>query len=825
MNVVSLYNNKNNWALSKAGGKGNSLYQLYYNKANVPKLICITTDAYSLFLNQKKTKEQIEKILQESKTVNHYEELSNNITNLLAPLSFPQSVIADINKSYKENKLDSLLLAVRSSATAEDLPEASFAGQHDSFLNISGFDELLVAIKKCWLSLWTPRAISYREKNGIDHLKTKMAVVIQEMVEADISGVLFTVNPVKNDYNEAMLNAVDGMGEFLVSGKKTPQEWVYDKETNQITFKELEGEATPILNDSQLKELFKTGQQLEKYFEKPQDIEWSISKGEIYVLQSRPITTFSDQEDFSFEVTNGYWTRMGLGEWLQKPMSPLFSTMIMPELNNATDKVFEQKLGIKRPSPTWKDINGYYFIHGNIRFNFGLLKLPFSFLKWTKLAHKEWISTFVPNFIQQLKQARDPHKSETKEPEKLLEHIKEVIELSAGCYAWIIFSGMFAKWTEALFKYLHDKFLSKDSDDYRIYISGYPSKSIQSNQVLWELAEEIKNSKNLKVVFEQNEPSLVLEKLDELKEAKEWIGKFYAWVANYGHQVFELDVVYPTFQDNPSEVIAIIKRYVDSNVPSPVSKQEKQNAIRVEETKQLKEKIEGRRTFSNLLAASLHNAQEYAKIRESRPFYLHLGWSEMRKSILNLSEILRKKSILEDVEDIFFLKADELNDIVYNKKNAPDKDTIERRKKLRLSQFRITSPIHVGNSLTASFLKKINSSKNETETDGVFKGYIGNKGIASGYACLVHSPSDFSKFRKGDILVAPYTTPAWTPLLSLASGVVTETGGALSHAAIVAREYDIPAIIGVKNIIEKITDGDWLEVNGNKGIVKLSKNN
>ncbi|KPU27716.1 phosphoenolpyruvate synthase [Caloranaerobacter sp. TR13] len=325
--------------LSIVGGKGANLGELTRNGINVPPGFCIISDAYNHFIEYYSLKQKIKDLINDLDIENSSElyERSSKIREYIERYGIPENIKTEIVDAYNEIidklKIKDLHVAIRSSATAEDLPEASFAGQQDTYLEIKGIEEILTHIKKCWSSLWTARAIYYREKQGFDHFEVALSVVVQKMVNSIKSGVLFTANPVTNDINEIMINASWGLGEAVVSGIVTPDEYIIDKNTLQIKDKNIAEKNVMIvrkdngvgtveigvkdflgydkaisqcLSDDEIKLLSEKGIMIEKLYNSPQDIEWAFDNDtkELYILQARPITTLKDSKDTTEVKTN-----------------------------------------------------------------------------------------------------------------------------------------------------------------------------------------------------------------------------------------------------------------------------------------------------------------------------------------------------------------------------------------------------------------------------------------------------------------------------------------------------------------------------------------
>ena len=318
--------------IPSVGGKGANLGEMTNHGIPVPPGFCVLAKAYKDFVTQSNINKVIEDLVSKInfEDANDLEEKTAKIRNLIVETDMPVQIERDILQAYAELaelvNLNEPEVAVRSSATAEDLPDASFAGQQDTYLHIKGKENLLKNIKKCWASLWTSRATYYRHVKGFDHMSVLLSVVVQKMVNASKSGVMFTINPINNDPNEIMINASWGLGEAVVSGAVTPDEYIVDKNTltikekriakktvmvvreaseigtTKVKVKDILGPGAisePCLTDDEVKKIASMGKKIESIYKFPQDIEWAIDRdtGELYILQSRPVTTFTPQEE------------------------------------------------------------------------------------------------------------------------------------------------------------------------------------------------------------------------------------------------------------------------------------------------------------------------------------------------------------------------------------------------------------------------------------------------------------------------------------------------------------------------------------------------
>ena len=808
MNYILMSQQSGYWTTAVVGGKGSALAQISQLGFNVPEAFAISTEAYQRFINQPAASEA----------------LSASLHKALLSVPIPSDVADEISAAYLQLGTGGNPVAVRSSATAEDLPDASFAGQHDSFLHVRGVSRLLEAVRECWASLWTARAIRYRQQRGIKDEELSMAVIVQKMVRAQVSGVLFTINPVSLDQTQMLVNAVYGLGDRLVSGEVTPDQWILDKQRGDILAGSVADKKPPLSTEALL-ELKEAGLQLEKHFGCPQDVEWSIEKGRLIILQSRAITALQRSPSERFHVADGYWTRAGLSEWLQLPLSPLFSTLVLPELSSAVDSLLQERFGLRRPSPSWLVTNGYYYIRGDIVFTPSLFLTPFRFFRDMLGAPEKWSDEVVPQHTERIRQLRS-FNLQAVSARSIIQHFEEVCRTSARCWAWIVITGAYAKFSEIIFKHLYEYLVKESNGSYATLLSGFTNKSVEADEALWELAEIARGREVVRTIILGAATSDALELLSASEETHDWMERFEEWLDTYGHPVFELDFLHETLAETPAIALQVVRNYIENRTPSPASRQR----LKLEERHLAEahfQRVVARSLFKGIIWKSFRLAQRYAVIRESRPFYLHLGWPIMRRDVLELGRRLAKSGVLDDANDVFFLTSLELREWSIDLDNsspvANQSDVVRRRRREWKTQKSQVPPSHLNPNRLTRFLSRhlANNSQQERARSGVLIGTPASPGKALGSTCLVKSPNDFAKFKQGQILVAPYTTPVWTSLLSLAAGVVTETGGALSHAAIIAREYGIPAVVGVANAVARLPDGTNLEVDGSAGRVCL----
>ena len=338
--------------IALAGGKGANLGELSHAGLPVPPGFVLTTAAYDAFVESNHIGEAIVGRASAGRAEDPaaFEEVAEGIRALFSGGKVPEEIADEIRAAYEEMSEDAeTAVAVRSSATAEDLAGASFAGQQDTYLNVRGAEALLEAVKSCWASLWTARAMAYRARQGIDPATVSLAVVVQRMVESESAGVMFTANPANGRRNEVVISAAWGLGESVVSGSVTPDSIVVEKESGRVISREISDKEVmtvytesgteerpvpearrrqPVLDDEMAAELARYGARIEELYGSPQDIEWALSEGELFILQARPITALPEPEadpptDWSVPDPKGFYARASIVEQMPDPLSPL----------------------------------------------------------------------------------------------------------------------------------------------------------------------------------------------------------------------------------------------------------------------------------------------------------------------------------------------------------------------------------------------------------------------------------------------------------------------------------------------------------------------
>lgn len=871
-------------SLENAGGKGLNLARLWQAGFNVPQGFILTTDAYQSFIEQNQLKEIIDKNLSgiDAGQTSHLKQASKYIRSAFAVCVLPDEITLAIVDDYAGLAL--VPVAVRSSATTEDLPDLSFAGQQDTYLNIIGEKELLPAVIGCWSSLWTARAIGYRNRNLIPHSNAAMAVVVQEMVQSEVSGVLFTANPLSGLRSETVIDATYGLGDALVSGQVEPDHLIIDSLTGKVT-ESIRGsklvsthskpdggvetiERKPAtqqsLNDQQIEQLVALGQEIQVAMGSPQDIEWAYAEGQLHLLQSRPITAQYPLPELSYDPLIA-WISFGSVQGILGPMTPLGRDAIQNviagagrvfrlEIDPGESKVFVsagKRLWIRMSDFIRNPLGNRVFAHlmrfiepsvveilrqlvddQNLGAGRGRLKLS---------TLRRLIGFLVPVFLRTIKNGWRPEKARLQFDQQVehfitsieaptasdrFEYLAQTIHLMRehirGAFEFVlpIFIPLLAPGMASL------AFLTKlagERSDLALEVTrGLPDNvTIQMDLALWEVALRIQADEISQEVFESNEARMLAERYLEKtlpSAADQAIDEF---LSNYGMRgVGEIDLGRPRWREDPTPVMQTILSYLQvppDSAPDKVFQrgetaagnalEELVDSVRDERAGWLKEK---------LTRTAAHRMRTLLGARESPKFTVIRLMGIIRIALLNAGSMFTEAGTLEHADDLFFLQLDEL-DALSQGKILPWKAIVDQRKRDFNREARRRQVPRVLLSDGRAFYTGLGAV---TDTEQDLSGSPVSPGVVEGKVRIVLEPHK-AQLAPGEILVCPGTDPAWTPLFLAAGGLITEVGGMMTHGSVVAREYGIPAVVGVHEATTRLTNGQWIQLNGSEGKITI----
>lgn len=861
--------------LEIVGGKGMSLAKLVRAGFPVPDGFHITTEAYRQFVAANNLQPNINAALEDLDAAqpSTLTLASEKIATLFAQAVVPDEIAEQIQAAYvalkpgmHDNDLqDVASVAVRSSATAEDLPKASFAGQQETYLNICSVDALLAATKKCWASLWTARAIGYRARQEINNDGVALAVVVQEMVFADAAGVLFTANPANGQRNEVVIDAAWGLGEAIVGGLVTPDTYILEKSTYQILIREIadkqkmtirvpdgtEEQAVPrgkrrepVLSSTQAVKLMKLAIDIEPLYGMPMDIEWTLARGQFAIVQARPITALPEPSlpiPTEWKLPKGAYAAMrnNIVELMMDPLTPFFKTFGLRSVNASMDRMLLGFFGNTDllPDDPIITVNEYAYYNGSVRF-WPMLRVildtPGILRRMFTGAIERWTEVRRPRYIEIVKswEAKPWHQLTSME---ILEATRQLSEAAIDAYMALVSGVIPAAWmSEAWFTWQYKFIKCKGDPEAPTFLMGFDSLPIRAEKALYDLATRIHKCPTIKRYLMAVETSAIVAQLNQgqppnnvdLTEWSNWSSGFKEYLDIFGHTIYNLDFGNPVPADAPAPVIDTFKLFLSGKGINPHERQQDSEKKRREAVQNITSRLKGRRLKA--FGKNLERAQKYAPLREDGLADVGLSYPLLRRMLREIGDRFVQNAVIEQTDDIFWLTQEETEDTAVrldNYKTADSlSDLIPHRRAIWQTARKASPPMMLPQiKLFGKDLMELKSGGANKQKGDALKGVGASPGTVTAQACVLHGPEDFAKMNTGDVLVASITTPAWTPLFARASAVVTDIGGPLSHGSIVAREYGIPAVLGTGTATKFIQNGQNITVDGNQGRVFLTK--
>jgi pyruvate,water dikinase len=843
-------------ALELVGGKAASLASLAAAEFPVPPGFSVTTAAYRRFVADNDLQAAIDEIAgnADASDAAALELAAASIQELFARGAIAPDIVSAIRDEYTRLGGPAQAVAVRSSATADDLPGLSFAGQQETFLDVRGDTAVLDAVRRAWASLWTARAIGYRARMRVEQQQVAMAVVVQVMVPAESAGVLFTANPATGDRNELVINAALGLGHALVSGTVTPDTYLVDRgtlETTEFTPGEPETLAVPaangdqaILTDTQVRALSDLALRIERHFGgTPQDIEWAMADDRLWILQSRPITTLppSPVADMRWEspIPGATWVRRQVVEHMPEPLSPLFAELYLDQgLGRSFSEVvrvmgYPDSIGEFYPPPHFTTVNGYAYMRADVVVSVKsallLIRAMVTGPIWLfRHGVAYWRDEGLPSYLETIAHWHvvDPA---TASDEELPRGAREL----AWADALYWFAAAIAIGTAKISDWIFDRFLALAGPDQGVhsglFLRGFPSRTLQAEAELDTIAARARESASLRALIASTPGGQLLEALPDSGEGRALRDDLHRYFARYGHQIYSLDFAEPTLADAPLPVLLGLKARVQEPGKGALARQADIARERDRLAVETAQSFGPLRRF--LFRRLLRWAQRLAPNREEALFFVGAAWPELRRLALELGRRLTKAGSLSTADDVFFLESRELEAAIAARAAGEDRSDLahlaRERRALREARTRLHPPPAVPPSAHLQ-IGSIDLSGSETqrrnpEGAAILHGFPVSPGRVTAPASVIHSAEDFASMEPGTILVCPTTTPAWTPLFAQARGLVTDIGGILAHGSIVAREYGIPAVMGTGNATQAITSGQEITVDGSAGTVTLSR--
>ncbi|MBJ8007531.1 phosphoenolpyruvate synthase [Bacillus cereus] len=852
--------------LSLVGGKGLNLGELSNIQGiQVPEGFCVTTIGYEKAIEQKEAFQALLSQLAMLKIEDRAQiaEISKKVRETIMEVEIPSDVVEAVAHSLSRFGNEHAY-AVRSSATAEDLPYASFAGQQDTYLNIIGKEEILQHVRKGWASLFTDRAVIYRMQNGFEHSQVSICVVVQRMVFPQASGILFTADPITCNRKVLSIDASFGLGEALVSGLvsadnykvkegEIAEKMIATKKLAIYAFKEGGTETKQInlaqqkiqtLTEQQIVQLAQIGRQIEAYFGCPQDIEWCLVNDTFYIVQSRPITTLypipeaNDQE-------NHVYVSVGHQQMMTDPLKPLgmslFQLTSFGPRFQAGGRLFVD-VAQRLASPASREL-----LLNTIGNSEPLIKDALTtvierdnFIKLLPDDEKEKsLGKSMPPASSQTQIESDPAivMDLIKNSQASIEELKQNIQTKSGLDVLdfilediqqlkkilfhpqsmaVLMAGMNASsWiNEKMEQWLGEK-----------NVADTLSQSVQNNitsemgLALLDVADVIRPYPEVIAYLQHIEDDSFLDELVKFEGGDKAQDAIYAFLNKYGMRCSgEIDITKTRWSEKPTTIIPMIlnnirdfetgagKRKFEAGLQEALKKEE-ELLERLQHLPDGKQKIEEtKRMISNI--RNFIGYREYPKYGMINRYFMY------KQAILKEAEQLVQNTVIHEIEDIYYLTFEELHEVVCT--NKLDYKVINNRK----NEFKLYEKLTPPRVITSDGEIITGKYKRENLPAEAIVGLPVSSGVIEGRARVILNMED-ANLEDGDILVTAFTDPGWTPLFVSIKGLVTEVGGLMTHGAVIAREYGLPAVVGVENATKLIKDGQRIRVHGTEGYIEI----
>jgi phosphoenolpyruvate synthase/pyruvate phosphate dikinase len=861
---VNSFDNISKAALPLVGGKGANLGELKRIAGiNIPDGFCVSTKAFQQMLELNTSISisinQLSHLRADDRK--DIEGISRDIRRQIESAPIPMEIeeaVTDILSKFGEANA----YAVRSSATAEDLPMASFAGQQDTYLNIIGRDDILRHISKCWASLFTERAIVYRIQNDFDHHKVHIAVVVQKMILPEVSGILFTADPITSNRKVVSIDASFGLGEALVSGIVTADNYkvrdgviidktisskklaIYPVTSGGTQQQEIETsrQTAQTLTDANILQLEYIGRKIEQHFGSPQDIEWCSANDIIYIVQSRPVTTLFPVPELNVPE-NRVYVSTGHQQMMTDAMKPLglsvFLLTTFASMHVVGGRLFVDASWMLRTSA------GRQTMFGTLGKSDPLIRDAFStladrdFIKLLPEENKEgsakeksslhfqalidYDPTIVPDLIRnsQAHLVTLKQNIKTKAGSELFDFILEDIQQLKKTL-WdpknmnVVMTSMNAAlWiNEKMQEWLGEK----NAADI-LSLSVPNNITSEMGLELLDVADVIRPFPEVIGYLKKGNDENYADELLNLKGGRKSLDAIRSFLEKYGMRCAgEIDITRPRWSEKPATLFAIILSNIKNLEPNESSRKFERGKIeaankaqdlltrlqalpdgdqKVQETKRMIE-----------LVRNYAGYREYPKYNNVSRFFVY------KQALLEEARRLVGKCVIHEVEDIFYLSFAELQEVA--RTGAIDYEIIDKRKQ----EFRIYEKLTPPRVITSEGEVIAGKYNRDHMPTNAIVGLAVSSGIVEGRARVI---LDMAKadIEEGDILITSFTDPSWTPLFISIKGLVTEVGGLMTHGAVIAREYGLPAVVGVENATQLIKDGQQIRVNGIEGFIEI----
>ncbi len=857
--------------LAMVGGKGANLGELSGLKGiQLPEGFCVTTEAYKEIIGNNEEFNALLDQLSLLKADNRegIGGISAEIRKVIEGIAIPKEIENEITRHLVQLG-EKNGYAVRSSATAEDLPTASFAGQQDTYLNIIGKEAILRNISKCWASLFTDRAVTYRIQNGFDHRKVHLSVVIQKMVFPEAAGIMFTADPVTSNRKVVSIDASFGLGEALVSGLVNPD--IYKVRDGRIIDKKISAKKLAIyalkeggteekkieavrqnmqtLTDEQILRLERMGRTIEAYFSRPQDIEWCLYENKFFIVQSRPITTLYPVPEAQDGKKHVYMS-FGHQQMMTDAMKPLglsfFQLLsdeipliqaggrlfidlahdlaspagqkivlmaagkIDPLMDNAIKSLMKRKAFMKSLSRGKRA-----FSMGSGYFSWAL---PVQFIKIYRSNDGSLVQSLMSRNEASIKDLRQMANLSGDELFAFImeahKQLKEAMYDPQGMAA--IYVGVYAvSWLNKKM----EKWLGEKSAADSLSKSVATNVTSEMGLALLDVADVVRQYPAVMKYFQHAHDETFFEDLAKLEGGTVVSQSIGTYLEKYGMRCpGEIDITRPRFSEQPTALVPMLLSNIKNFEPGAHNtifeqglregKQREQDLL-----KRL-EQLPGGNQKAKKTRKMISRLRNFVGYREYPKYLMIERYWIIKQALLKEAVKLVQKGVIQEKEDIYYLSFEEFREVV--RTNRLDYSIITKRKEEYDVYEKLTPP----RVMTSEGEVLFGAYDTGNIPQGALAGIPVSSGTIEGRARVVLKMED-ANIEEGDILVTAYTDPSWTPVFVSVKGLVTEVGGVMTHGAVIAREYGLPAVVGVENATRLIKDGQRIRVNGAEGYVEI----
>ncbi|MGN5651251.1 phosphoenolpyruvate synthase [Bacillus sp. Brlt_9] len=852
--------------LSLVGGKGLNLGELSNIQGiEVPEGFCVTTVGYEKAIEQNENLQTLLQQLTKLKLEDRAQigEMSKEIREVIMAVQIPSDVVEAV-AHYLSRFGNEHAYAVRSSATAEDLPYASFAGQQDTYLNIIGKEAILQHVRKCWASLFTERAVMYRMQNGFEHNQVSICVVVQKMVFPEASGILFTADPITSSRKVLSIDASFGLGEALVSGLVSADNYkvkegkitgkmiatkklaIYALKEGGTETKQIDPDQQKIqtLSEQQILRLSQIGRQIEAYFGCPQDIEWCLVDDTFYIVQSRPITTLYPIPEVN-DGENHVYVSVGHQQMMTDPLKPLgmslFQLTSFGQRFQAGGRLFVD-VAQRLASPTSREL--LLNMIGNSE--------PLIKDALTTVVERDDFITLLPDDEKEKSVGKSgPLTSSQPQVENNPAIVTDLIEMNQASIEELKRNMQTKSGVDVLDFILEDmqqlKKILFHPQSMAVIMAGMNastwinekmeqwlgeknaadtlSQSVQNNitsemgLALLDVADVIRSYPEVIAYLQHVEDDSFLDELVQFKGGEKAREAIDAFLNKYGMRCSgEIDITKMRWSEKPTTIIPMIlnnirdfeagasKRKFEEGLQEALKKEE-ELVDRLQHLPDGKQKVEETKRM-------IRNIRNFIGYREYPKYGMINRYFIYKQALLKEAEKLVQNGVIHEVDDIYYLTFEELHEVV--RTNKLDYEVIHKQKNDYKLYKKLTPPRVMtsdGEIITGKY-------KRENLPADAIVGLPVSSGVVEGRARIILNMEE-ANLEEGDILVTAFTDPGWTPLFVSIKGLVTEVGGLMTHGAVIAREYGLPAVVGVENATKLIKDGQRIRVHGTEGYIEV----